>query len=418
MLEEIKIENIITTVITAVDVMNPILKHHHRHTAIIAYHIGLECGLSDKCLAELVIAASLHDIGALTVVEASKLIELDVEDPKAHELLGSLMLSGYSAFEEIAAIIKHHHIHYDQCDKYTIYGELVKMESFILHLSDRVDILLNHGDNLLSQSKTIINEISALSATLFDPSIVEVFKKVAIRDTFWLDITNLTMKDLMHCIQIDLICEDNEVTSIEELVRTLIRIVDYKSAFTASHSTGVAEIAYEIAKLEGLNAYKCKEIHIAALLHDIGKIAVPTEIISKEGMLTDNEYHTMKTHAYYTSKILGQIEGLEEIAQWASSHHEKKDGTGYPNHIEELPKEVEIISYADIFTALCETRPYRRGLEVDEAMEIIKLKYKDRIGTHIYDILDENRNHLNQIRDHAQKQAFREYGKFTLDSHY
>lgn len=416
---DIHLKDVITTIVTAVDLMNPILKNHHRHVAIIAYHLGKECGLSEKALAELVIAATLHDIGAITVEEGKKLIELDVKEPRTHEILGATMLSGYKAFEAISMIIRHHHIRYSDCEQYILVDEPIKIESFILHLADRIDILTNHEDVILSQTRTIIDTIQELSGDLFDPSLVDKFEEVGKRDAFWLDIEELTMEEILNKVKIDLVCASNDMMSLEELVATLSRIIDYKSAFTATHSTGVASVAYELAKLDGLSEEKCQEIKIAAYLHDIGKIAVPTELIAKTDGLNEDEYNQMKTHAYYTRKILGKIKGFEQIAHWAASHHEKLDGSGYPSSLKsnELTTEIEIISYADIFTALCETRPYREALEVNDAIELIRNYYKPIIGNDIFSLLENNSAYLDALRYRVQSAAHNAYEQIALAMH-
>jgi HD-GYP domain-containing protein (c-di-GMP phosphodiesterase class II) len=112
---------------------------------------------------------------------------------------------------------------------------------------------------------------------------------------------------------------------------------------------------------------------IAALLHDIGKLAIPNHILDKPGRLSTNEYSIIKSHAYYTKLILGNISGMEEIAPWAANHHETLRGTGYPEGIgeERLCHKSRVLAVCDVYQALTEDRPYRDGMKKEKALEII-----------------------------------------------
>ena len=137
----ISFKEVISAMIKAIDVMNPILKNHHRRTAIMAYHIGVQHGLDTKSLSNLIIAATLHDVGALTVEDESALIKLDVEEPFHHCILGASMLSSYDAFAQVSHIIKNHHMHYDDYINDPLINTTCSELSLILHLADRIEIL-------------------------------------------------------------------------------------------------------------------------------------------------------------------------------------------------------------------------------------------------------------------------------------
>ncbi len=126
----------------------------------------------------------------------------------------------------------------------------------------------------------------------------------------------------------------------------------------------------------GLESKVCTKIEIAGLLHDLGKLRIPDELLNKEGPLTDNEFDIIKIHAYSTHQILSQVQGLEEITEWASQHHEKLNGKGYPYHTEEknMSLPARIIAVADIFQALAQKRPYRTNLMPLDILEIIQEK--------------------------------------------
>ncbi|MCJ7690936.1 MAG: HD domain-containing protein [Clostridiaceae bacterium] len=104
------------------------------------------------------------------------------------------------------------------------------------------------------------------------------------------------------------------------------RLVDFKSRFTASHSSSVAACSETIAKYAGFSKNQAKIIKYAGYLHDLGKLAIPTEILEKPGPLSKEEFDLMRTHAYHTNRVLANVSGFETIRQWGSLHHEKLNG--------------------------------------------------------------------------------------------
>ena len=150
---------------------------------------------------------------------------------------------------------------------------------------------------------------------------------------------------------------------IDSLCQAFAAVVDAKSPFTFRHSVGVAQNAVDIATRLGLSPSVVTMIRRAALLHDIGKLGVSNSILDKPGKLNESEWKAMKMHPVYTRQILEIITGFEEITFVAAAHHERLDGTGYPNGMthRELTLPARIVGVADIFQALSETRAYREG---------------------------------------------------------
>lgn len=417
MLNQVKAKEVVTTIIRAIDIINPILKHHHRRTSIIAYHLGKSMGLSDKSLADLVIASSLHDVGALTVADKNALTQLDVHFPREHEILGASILSTYDPFYTISQIVRYHHIHFDDYMNGNYQGSDLPKESFILHLADRVEILLKTDDLALNQVSLITDTLKNLSGTLFSPEVLDHFLRLARKEYFWFDIEDFTIEELLSLIDMDLICDNSSLQSLEQLAFTLSRIVDYKSGFTISHSTGVAHVAYQLSKYYGFDDEKCHEIKLAGYLHDIGKIAIPSEILTKPSSLDTNEFNIMKSHPYYTDQILKKVKGFEQISKWASSHHETIDQTGYPRKPEKaaMSIEMQIISYADVFTALSEERPYRKALHLEATLQLLQTRFVQKFGEEIFSILKEHALELNDIRHQVQVRETQKYNE-VIDS--
>ncbi len=149
-----------------------------------------------------------------------------------------------------------------------------------------------------------------------------------------------------------------------QIVRTLSGTIDAKDKYTNGHSRRVAEYSMEIARRYGYSPERQQDVYIAGLLHDIGKIGIRDTIINKTGVLTDEEFAMIKQHPTIGAEILKNITELPDVATGAHWHHEKYDGSGYPDHLkgEEIPEIARIIGVADAYAAMTSNRSYRGSL--------------------------------------------------------
>ena len=158
---------------------------------------------------------------------------------------------------------------------------------------------------------------------------------------------------------------ENRRKSVEkmslQMIRALANTIDAKDSYTNGHSTRVAKYSVMIAKKLGYEGKKLELLEYTALLHDIGKIGIPNEIINKPSRLTDEEYDIIKTHPGIGGKILEEITEIPDIAIGARYHHERFDGKGYPDKLsgEEIPEIARIIGVADAYDAMTSNRSYR-----------------------------------------------------------
>lgn len=159
-----------------------------------------------------------------------------------------------------------------------------------------------------------------------------------------------------------------------ELIITLVNVLEAKDPYTKGHSVRVAKYSWAIGKHMGLNTAQLKELELAALLHDIGKVGIHESILLKPEPLSPAEKMEINRHPEIGARILSQVEAFKHIVPAVLHHHERWDGKGYPEGKkgEEIPLLARIISVADVFDALTSCRPYRSALSPQEALIEIK----------------------------------------------
>ena len=164
-----------------------------------------------------------------------------------------------------------------------------------------------------------------------------------------------------------------------EVMEALARTIDAKDKYTNGHSERVAIYSRMLAKNLGLSSGDQEKAYYMGLLHDIGKIGIPNEIINKTTGLTDEEFQLMQSHPVLGYEILKEIKSMPELAQGARWHHEFYDGNGYPDRVsgEEIPLLVRIVAVADSYDAMTSNRSYRKYLPQETARREIEMN----IGT-------------------------------------
>jgi HD-GYP domain-containing protein (c-di-GMP phosphodiesterase class II) len=183
---------------------------------------------------------------------------------------------------------------------------------------------------------------------------------------------------------------------LRDTIRVISKIGGIRDPYTKEHQFRVCELACMISEELGLPADLIDGICIASVLHDIGKIYVPTEILTKPGKLSDQEFALVKAHSEYGYNILKDIRFPWPIADWVLQHHEKMDGFGYPNKLKgnEISLEASIITVADVVEAMCSHRPYRAALGVELALIEIKNnrgdKYRDEVVDACLDVFQKD----------------------------
>ncbi len=162
---------------------------------------------------------------------------------------------------------------------------------------------------------------------------------------------------------------------LEELASSLAGAIDAKDTYTKGHSTSVSKYSEALARALNLPEAEVQRIKTGALLHDVGKIGIPENILKKPTKLSDDEWKVMKQHPTIgAEKVLMQNEALKDLLPMVKYHHEHFDGSGYPCGLkgDEIPYEARIVAVADTYHALISDRPYRKGMSVEKACEILQ----------------------------------------------
>jgi HD-GYP domain-containing protein (c-di-GMP phosphodiesterase class II) len=161
---------------------------------------------------------------------------------------------------------------------------------------------------------------------------------------------------------------------VEAGVEALAAAIDMRDGYTSEHSAEVVELAGRVGRRLGLEPAALVELECAARLHDVGKIGVPDEILRKPGPLEESEWRTIKRHPERGAEVLSRIPGLEAVATIVRFHHERWDGSGYPDGLagDAIPLASRVISACDAFRAMTSDRPYRAALETWRALEELK----------------------------------------------
>jgi HD-GYP domain-containing protein (c-di-GMP phosphodiesterase class II) len=165
----------------------------------------------------------------------------------------------------------------------------------------------------------------------------------------------------------------------ESMIKSIINLVEIHDTYTKGHSNNVSKLALEFAQKLNLNKDRQFQIYWAALIHDMGKIVIPYEILNKPTKLTSEEYEEIKKHPIYAYEVLKDIDNMKDIAKYIRHHHERVDGNGYPDGLtgEEIPFESKLISICDAYDAMTSKRSYKRELSKEKAIEeLIKNKRK------------------------------------------
>ncbi|GAB3552238.1 HD domain-containing protein [Noviherbaspirillum agri] len=396
----------------AIDFLHPAISEHHLRVAYIASCVAEELGFSREKTQDVLIAGALHDLaaacspawmGLLDAALTSDLASQPSDDVHRHGVEGYLMLRDFSPFARAADAIRFHHVDWDDGRGSEAAGEAVPMSGHILRMADGIAVAPCSDSEILQHAASIRKTVAASSPRLFHPLAAQAFESVSQKESFWLDLVSRHKEQILKrrfggsTVPLDL-------EELHRLSRIFGKIIDYRSSFTATHSSGVAATSEALAVRLDLSGQETTLVGVAGYLHDIGKLAMPSAILDKPGKLTPEEMLIIKQHPYYTHQILSMVPGLETVNTWASLHHDRLDGSGYPFRPRHIPLGARIIAVADVFTAITEDRPYRRGMARAQCLAVLDQMAADRaIDGDIVAVLRNDFEEIHHARSISQQ---------------
>jgi HD-GYP domain-containing protein (c-di-GMP phosphodiesterase class II) len=210
----------------------------------------------------------------------------------------------------------------------------------------------------------------------FDPRVVDAFEDMLGDAEFWrsLDAEPGELERLVAAHEPPDLVRMASDAEIDGIVGAFAGIVDAKSPFTYHHSERVADISQQLGDALGLQAGQLAALRRVALLHDLGKLALPNRILDRPGPLNNRERALMQEHPAHSERILERVPVLSGLAATAGAHHERLDGSGYPKGLtaDELALPARILAVADVYEALTSERPYRGAMSAGDALAVVR----------------------------------------------
>lgn len=366
--------------------------------AVIAGSIAKIMALPEREVTSIVYAALLHDIGMARMVSDifphlppgttekqlfqihplhnARVIGNPYERPLSADLFNLFHQHPLSAkdfvrkmhlSEDVSDIIMAHH---ELCDgsgyPFGLTEDQIPMGARILAFADVVECVLEsaakEASGLTSRRHALESFMEIKTAGKFDQNVVNVFRDlIEANEDFLKMIASLEVENMVRCLlpERTMLLSGGTLLSVAEAMGSLADSI--LSLYKTGRSRRVAELALTLAETLGIHREQCGELALAALLMDIGHLATPAALLMKTGPLTADERAIIQEHPLATQNILKGVPGFESIILWASEHHERMNGKGYPSHKKgfEISVGGRILALADVFDALTSPRPYR-----------------------------------------------------------
>ena len=345
--------------------------NHSRRVTYIVMMIADTINLSIEDKSDLGALSLLHDNGIVlsATQNCGRLFELLPD----HCIEGEKNITKLPLYSKHKDIITYHHENFDGTGFFQKRADEIPLFSQIIHIADCLDVKFNLNKLNHNDRNKIHDYLKENTGILFNPEIITSFEPLMNKERFWADLHFYNIDEVLNRVLPDMTF-DFTWADIVKISEVFMDIIDSKSHFTRRHSKGLTEKILIMADYYNFDLDKTNQLNIAANLHDIGKLFVPNDILEKPDKLNDNEFQVIKQHTYFTKLALDKIKGFEDISKWASNHHEKLNGKGYPESYsgKDLDFESRLMTILDIYQALTEDRPYRVGMSHDKAVSILK----------------------------------------------
>lgn len=343
-------------------VQNNVLEHGLRSAYIASHLLSDMEEYSDREKRDICLLTIIHDIGAGRE-EIRRIREFESRMTWEHSTYGGLFVQYFTPLSDRAAVIAHHHTAWRNLKDCAEVAEGDKMAAQMIHMCDIAE-LVTHQPNY--STERLIHMLERGSEREFEPHLVE--QMCAIIGKGVLD-GRLEPAASYYKWMYETPFSDAEIRGYLDM---LIYIIDFRSGQTVTHTVSLVSICGELADYMGLGEASRERLMCGARIHDLGKIAIPLEILEKPGRLTPEEMDIMRTHVKLTEDILEDAVD-ERVKQIALRHHEKLDGSGYPLGLtgDELTAEEKLMAVADIASALTGVRSYKEAYSKERVFKIM-----------------------------------------------
>lgn len=394
------------TVTKALDYVGVDDKSHGRRVGLMCHRISHYLGWDRQTRHFMLICGMIHDCGVSSTATHQKLVdEMEWEGADDHCRRGAIFANSFPPFAPYATVIRHHHDRWHNLP--ADLDPMTKDFANLVFLADRFDVvrggyLAHHPHQKILRARDYLTSMLApYVGTLFSPKLFDALLQAVKKDSFWIELEDEFLDQAIfetlsywdHWLHLSF----DDVIALGEMIS---HIVDAKSPFTHYHSLRVADLTHAMTELLGYPPKQRQMLRMAALLHDVGKLRTPDEILEKPGALNEDERELMLRHPLDSKIVLAALFPDTPIARWAAHHHEKLNGSGYPYGWsgEQIDSETRLLTLCDIFQALCQMRPYRGRLPVTDVIAIMdKMEADGEIDPPLFAIIRDHRDRLYDI---------------------
>lgn len=356
-------QNVHAIIRKTLGVINPNIMTHGETVGYMLFKM-LECDqtYSEQELLDYTLLGIMHDIGLYRIEGINNVADFETEDVFwSHSIYGFLFLKYLSPIGDRAEIVLYHHLDYN---RYGLVKSKYEHVTECLALADKMDNFMRR-----KETKMEADYFSKYRDIKFSGKALDLFFRAEKKYGITAKLANGEyMNELNEMLSRRVFSEKYKKGFLEMLVY----IIDFKSEHTVVHTMSTVNFAEQLGRLMRLQARDLRDMYYGALLHDLGKIAIPLNILESPGRLSDEEMRIMKAHVQITEMILSGLVS-EEVLQIAIRHHEKLDGSGYHRGLSEkdltLPQ--QIVAVADILSALYGKRSYKGSFDSDTIKKIL-----------------------------------------------
>ncbi len=362
MLEPILGKNIFPILRSTLNRLDGRLVDHGERVTYLVCHMLRQMGCPARRMLDLCILAVLHDIGAYKTDEVDDMILFETRRVWNHSIYGYLFIREFSPLRDQAQAVLYHHLDYE---RFPVGKTESRETALLLHLADGVDTWLRGHP-----PESLPGFLRENAGKRFDPRQVELFLQVQEQDRLLQNLQSGQYQSELHTL-----LEGLDITPSEahQYLRMLVYSVDFRSETTVAHTFMMTALSVQLAWRLGLPLAQCRKIYYGAMLHDLGKIAIPTEILEFPGTLTAPQMALMRTHVSVSEEIIKDFVD-PEVCRIAVRHHEKLDGSGYPRGLRagDLTLSERLVAVADILSALIGRRSYKESFSEEKVRHLLR----------------------------------------------